>query len=267
MSVTSGSQTTGSSKYMIKSRTVKVIKIHLNIWRGRLPQRSSKQPWKLWRARSLLALTKLPMRCWNTLAPKQSPNSWEYSITAGRQGMSLGVGKNLTWYPSTNKKGKDCVNRYSYYPISLTGYVSKLMERLTNACLAWHMEKNNIITPEQAGFRQHRSTEDKVTYIAQKIKDCFQDKQHTLTVSVDMEKTDNKVWKDGLCLKLQKSHVTGCIHVPVISKYLTNTKAWVHVNRTYSQKKTLREGVPQGGIFSPTLFLVFANYGIIRPAS
>ena len=64
-----------------------------------------------------------------------------------------------------------------------------------------------------------------------------------------MEKAYDKVWKDGLRLKLQKSSVTGCM-------YLTNGKALVQVDGTYSHKKTTR-GVPQGGILSPTLFLVF----------
>ena len=44
-----------------------------------------------------------------------------------------------------------------------------------------------------------------------------------------------------------------------ISQYLTNRKARVHVNGAYSRKKTLKEGVPQGGVLSPTLFLIFIN--------
>jgi ribonuclease HI len=157
-----------------------------------------------------------------------------------------------------HKKGKSRMSRDSYRPISLTSCVGKLMERMINTRLVWHLEKNNIITPEQAGFRQHRSTEDQVTYIAQKIEDGFQDKQHTLTVWIDMEKAYDKVWKDGLRLKLQKSGVSGCMY-QWISQYLNNRKARVHVNGTYSRKKTLKQGVPQGGVLSPTLFLVFIN--------
>ena len=37
------------------------------------------------------------------------------------------------------------------------------------------------------------STEDQVTYIAQKIEDGFQDKQHARTVCIDMEKVCYKV--------------------------------------------------------------------------
>ena len=156
------------------------------------------------------------------------------------------------------KKGKDRANAESYRPISLTSCVGKLLEQMINTRLVWHLEKNNIITPMQAGFRQHHSTEDQVTYIAQKIEDGFQDKQHTLTVWIDMEKAFDKVWKDGLRLKLHKSGVTGRMY-QWISQYLNNRKARVHVNGSYSRKKTLREEVPQGGVLSPTLFLVFIN--------
>ena len=56
-----------------------------------------------------------------------------------------------------HKKGKDWANTDSYRPISLTSCVGKLMEKCINTRLVWHLEKSNIITPEQAGFRQHRS--------------------------------------------------------------------------------------------------------------
>ena len=98
-----------------------------------------------------------------------------------------------------------------------------------------------------------------MTYIAQKLEDGFQDKQHTLTVWIDMEKAYDRVWKDGLLrLKLQKSDVTGCMY-QWISQHMINRKARVHLNGTYSRKKTLKEGVPQRGVSSPTLFLVFIN--------
>ena len=66
------------------------------------------------------------------------------------------------------------------------------------------VKHHEFITQEQAGFRQHRSTEDQVTYIVQKIEDGFQTKTATLTVWADMEKAYNKVWKDGLCLNSRK---------------------------------------------------------------
>jgi len=44
-----------------------------------------------------------------------------------------------------------------------------------------------------------------------------------------------------------------------ISSFLTNRKARVQISGKYSKEVTLSEGVPQGGVLSPTLFLVYIN--------
>ena len=44
-----------------------------------------------------------------------------------------------------------------------------------------------------------------------------------------------------------------------IKSYLHNRRARVVIDNTKSKKILLRHGVPQGGVISPTLFLVFIN--------
>ena len=143
--------------------------------------------------------------------------------------------------------------------LSLTSCVGKVVERMINTRLMWHLETNNLIAKEQAGFRQNRSTEDQAAYFAQKVEDGFQGKQETSAVWIDMEKAFDKVWKDGLRLELRKNGISGCMY-RWLSQYLENRKARVQLNGCYSRKKTLREGVPQGGILSPTLFLIYEGH-------
>ena len=79
------------------------------------------------------------------------------------------------------KKGKDSKQAASYRPIFLTSCVGKTMERVVNQRLKWYLETNDLLAPEQAGFRQFRATEDQTTYLAQEIEDdiVFQEKKVT----------------------------------------------------------------------------------------
>ena len=54
------------------------------------------------------------------------------------------------------KPGKDPNLPSSYRPISLTSCICKLFERMVNHRMMWFLEKNNILCPEQSGFRKHQ---------------------------------------------------------------------------------------------------------------
>ena len=154
------------------------------------------------------------------------------------------------------KRGKNKSKAESYQPISLTSCVGKLMERLINTRLMWHLEDKKHITPEQAAFRQDWSAEDKITYIPQSIEDAFQGKKHTLAVWTDLEKAFDKVWKEGLKLKLHQCGVAGPMFIWT-GHYMHNMKAKVQITQHLSKKRTPRQGVPQGRVLFPALFLIF----------
>ena len=156
------------------------------------------------------------------------------------------------------KHGKPRNQVDSYRPISLTSCVCKLMERMVNNRLTWLLESENILADEQAGFRKCRSTEDQIAYIAQEIEDGFQEKKPTTIVWVDLEKAFDKVWKEGLILKLLNNHISHKM-LNWITEYLTNRKAIVNLQGKRSNIATIQNGVPQGGVLSPTLFLIFIN--------
>ena len=154
------------------------------------------------------------------------------------------------------KRGKDKSQAESCQPISLTSCVGKLMERLINTRLMWHLEDKKHIIPEKTAFRQDRSTEDQITYVAQQIEDAFQDKKHTLAVWIDLEKAFDKVRKESLKWKLHQCGVAGRMY-KWTGQYMHNRKAKVQIEQHLSKKRTLWQGVPQGGVLSPTLFLIF----------
>ncbi|GFS04224.1 RNA-directed DNA polymerase from mobile element jockey [Elysia marginata] len=101
-----------------------------------------------------------------------------------------------------HKKGKSKTDPISYRPISLISCVGKLLEKIINKRLTYHLETNGIISPTQSGFRKNKTTEDQLTYFVQNIENAFQEQKSMLSVFFDLSKAFDTVWKDGLRLKL-----------------------------------------------------------------
>ena len=157
------------------------------------------------------------------------------------------------------KNGKVPKKAKSYWPVSLTICVVKTMERIMNERLKWYVETEDLFAPEQAGLRQFRSTEDKATYLSQEKEDAFQEAKLVLVSWIDRHKTFDKVWMEGLLVKTaEERHCQQHVQLDKVP-YLYNSRPRVSVYRVHSKKNLLRHDVPQGGVLSPTLFLLFIN--------
>ena len=145
------------------------------------------------------------------------------------------------------KKGNDKTNPSSYRPISLLSCVGKLMERGITRRLICFLETNNVFSPSQTGYRQHRSTEDQLALLSQDIEISFQEKRKLLAVFFDLSKGVEK----GLQWKLLRAGVSGQMY-RWISSFLYHRMARMKLDGSLSREIRLKEGVPQGSVLSPT---------------
>lgn len=153
------------------------------------------------------------------------------------------------------KSNKDPSNPNNYRPISLTSNLCKLLERIISRRLKWYLEYYNKISPFQSGFRSNRSTTDHLLNIHSDVCEAFITDQHLVTVSLDIEKAYDMVWRDRITQILYEKGVNGHI-LNFITQFMKNRSLRVKYNNTLSNKYTINNGVPQGSVLSVLLFLI-----------
>ena len=155
------------------------------------------------------------------------------------------------------KPGKDPNLPSSYRPISLTSCICKLFERMVNHRLMWFLEKNNILCPEQLGFRKHRSTLDALTQLTCHIEKGFKEK-HTVAVFFDLEKAYDTVWRPEILNYMHEMGLGG--NLPAFAEgFLSPREFCVRVGASHSEYFVQEEGLPQGSVLSVTLYAIAIN--------
>ena len=156
------------------------------------------------------------------------------------------------------KPGKDPNLPSSYCLISLTSCICKLFERMMNHRLMWFLEKNNILCPEQSGFRKHRPTIDALTQLTCHIEKGFKEKKHTVAVFFDLEKAYDTVWRPEILYYMHEMGLKGNLSA-FAEGFLSFREFCVRVGASHSEYVVQEEGLPQGSVLSVTLFAIAIN--------
>ena len=120
------------------------------------------------------------------------------------------------------------------------------------------VEKNNILSEHQYGFRKNRSTELAITEFIDKITKAIDKGQYTIGIFLDLSKAFDTINHTILIKKLEYYGNRG-IALKWFQNYLTNRKQIVKYNDITSEAMTITTGVPQGSILGPLLLLLYIN--------
>ncbi|GBM48307.1 RNA-directed DNA polymerase from mobile element jockey [Araneus ventricosus] len=166
--------------------------------------------------------------------------------------------KSLTTVVPILKPGKDPTDTTSYRPISLLPSLSKIAEHLILKRLNIYLKENNVLCPEQFGFREKLSTSHQLIRVVEYVTEGFANKQKTGAVFLDIQKAFDRVWQDGLIHKLIHYKTTSYL-IKLIDSYLLESKFAVRVKNELSSTKNINAGVAQGSKIGPTLFALYIN--------
>lgn len=158
--------------------------------------------------------------------------------------------------PLFKKGDKNTVSNYR--PISLISCVGKVMERVVFKYLYNYMHINNLIYQKQSGFLPGHSTVFQLIDLYNQICSAFDERKSTCIIFCDISKAFDRVWHSGLIFKLKQYGIEGNV-LNWISCYLKNRSQKCFVGSSFSDKKVIKAGVPQGSVLGPLFFLIYVN--------
>jgi hypothetical protein len=175
------------------------------------------------------------------------------SIEEGIIPDDLKIAKITPVYKSDDKKTVS-----NYRPISVLPAFSKILERLVYNRLLDFINKYDILSQNQFGFRKNISTSMALLELVDNISNSIEKNEHTIGIFLDLAKAFDTVNHNILLKKLHHYGIRGNAY-DWFENYLNNRHQYVHLNGIQSSKLLVTCGVPQGSILGPLLFLLYIN--------
>ena len=147
-------------------------------------------------------------------------------------------------------EGELCSN---YCPISILNLFAKLFEKCLFDQLNNYFVSNNLISPNQYGFKKNCSTNEAILDIYNKLLDNMDKKLITCSIFLDLRKAYDTINYAILIKKLEKYGIRG-LSLQLLASYLTDRKQYTIVNQYKSKSRYVICGIPQGSTLGPLLF-------------
>jgi ribonuclease HI len=163
-----------------------------------------------------------------------------------------------SWLKPILKAGKKPGEETSYRPILYTSCVSKLFEKLLKRRLVAFLEENQLLPKSQHGFRTGLNIQMCLADLISSAQLSLLNKQMHFALLIDVKGAfDNVPHKD----LLEELHFIGL--PPKLTKWLsaffTNRALGYHSLSKGAFSRPVTKGVPQGGVLSPLLYIVYVR--------
>ena len=121
-----------------------------------------------------------------------------------------------------------------------------------------HLERNNLLSDAQFGYRKKRSTDIAATLFVDNIRKNIDIGKLVGAIFIDLTKAFDTVSHSVLLSKLSVYGIKG-VELEWFTNYLFSRKQQVVIQNTKSECEFISCGVPQGSILGPVLFLLYFN--------
>ena len=120
------------------------------------------------------------------------------------------------------------------------------------------LNKNDISTALQYGFKTNSSTELAITTLYDKLLDNLNNKKTTCSIFLDLKKAFDSISHDILLKKLEHHGFRDTVW-KLLNLYLKDRKIWTKVDNSISKLNSVKFGILQGSVLGPRFFLLYVN--------
>jgi exonuclease III len=161
-----------------------------------------------------------------------------------------------------HKKGPK-TNPENYRPIALQSAFSKIFEVAICTRLVQFLEKQQLLSPSQHGFRKGRSTTTAIYTFIQATYEALDARLPVLGLFYDMSKAFDSMDHTTLKTSLGNMGIRG-VTLSWMMSFLYQRKHCVEIQslqgeRITSELRTTNIGVPQGTVLGPLLYILYVN--------
>jgi hypothetical protein len=158
--------------------------------------------------------------------------------------------------PLLKKTTLDPDNLKNYRPVSNLTFISKLVEKVVDAQISDHMERNGLFARMQSAYRPRHSVETAMIKVHNDILLEIDQSRGVILVLLDNSAAFDTLDHDLLLQCLENDMGITDLALNWFRSYLSDRYQSVILNNALSDPVLLRYGVPQGSVLGPKAFLM-----------